>query len=110
MRAIEMYGDSGEEIRAAVATVSNGVRHGENCNLNALITFTNDLDQNVTFTTQGMNKGDSTWQTVATDIVAAGGVGSRSVTAPWGLLRISALPAGVPSTGTVQARYTGVQA
>ena len=108
-RVINLYGPDGEAIRTAVATASSGARFGEDgCNA-GLLTFTNGLDQNVTFTTQGMNFGDTVWQTVAADVVAAGASGSRSLTVPWGLLRVSALAAGVPTSGVVQARLTKVR-
>ena len=106
---IEMYNSGGAAPRAATATVSTEVDHGEHGYCSALITFTNGLDQSVTFTTQGRAKGDDTWQTVASDVVGSGSVGSRSVTVPWGLLRISALPGGVPTSGTIQARITRVR-
>ena len=104
-----MYGENGNSVRAATATTSDVAQFGEDGFSKALVTYANDLDQNVTFTLQGRNLGDTTWQTIGADIVAASGVGNRSLTVPWGQLRVSALPAGIPTTGSMQAILTRVE-
>jgi hypothetical protein len=104
--AIELYGSEGLAVRAATAQVSDTFELGADGYATGLLSVTNGLDQNVTVTVQGMNDGDSTWQTDGTVAVVAGATGSYTVTTPWGLVRLSTLPAGIPTTGTLQVRAT----
>jgi len=106
--AIELYGDSGLAVRAATAQVSDAFELAADGYATAIISIENGLDQNVTATIQGKNDGDDSWQTVDTQAVATGAAGYYLVTTPWGLIRLSTLPAGIPTTGTLQARATRV--
>jgi len=106
--AIELYGDSGVAARAATAQVSDAFELAADGYATAVISITNGLDQNVTATIQGKNDGDSAWQTVDTQAVSASSSGYYMVTTPWGLIRLSTLPAGIPTTGSLQARATKV--
>lgn len=99
------------ELRSAAAQNTPAFNFGKEGFRVGILSFENDLDQNVTLQLQGKADEGSTWINVgAAAVAAAGGTQTLDVTAPWSLLRVQYTAAGIPTTGTISgwlnvARY-----
>ena len=95
--------------RTAVAFASGLTDFAYNGSLTGLVIIENGLDQNVTVQLQGRARGGTTWQNVGSfSAVAAGSAGNIAVTTPWPEIRINCTPAGLCTSGTFDAWFSGV--
>ena len=95
--------------RTGVAFYSGRVDFAYIGSLLGLVIIENGLDQNVSVQLQGRARGGDTWQSVGTaETVSAASAGNISLSEPWPELRIACTPAGVPTSGTFSAWFSGV--